>query len=92
MGWGRSMGAVSLLTSTECDIMVADSAYSNLSHLCKESSSKFVPRACCCIFHMCFPCIFSCIKCKVESMSGLEIDKMDVAGHLKNLNGVNHNK
>lgn len=26
MGWGRSMGAVSLLTSTECDIMVADSA------------------------------------------------------------------
>jgi len=35
VGWGRSMGAVSLLKSNELDIMVADSAYSNLTYLCK---------------------------------------------------------
>lgn len=30
-GWGRSMGAVSLLLSQEIDIMVVDSAYSSLN-------------------------------------------------------------
>lgn len=35
VGWGRSMGAVSLLNSSECDIMVSDSAYCNLTQLCK---------------------------------------------------------
>ena len=65
VGWGRSMGGVSLLMSDQCDLMVVDSAYSNLSELCKESSSKFLPRACCCIFHCLFPCVFACIQCKV---------------------------
>ena len=73
VGWGRSMGAVSLLKSTECDIMVSDSAYSNLTKLCKESSIKFIPSMCCCFFHLFFPCVFCCIKCKVEDKSGLKI-------------------
>ena len=34
VGWGRSMGGVSLLKSKELDIMVSDSAYSNLHNLC----------------------------------------------------------
>lgn len=65
------MGAVSLLMSSECDVMVSDSAYSDLPTLCKESSSKFLPRACCCLFHCMFPCVFACISCKVESLAGL---------------------
>ena len=83
VGWGRSMGGVSLLMSDEIDLMVSDSAYSNLHNLCKESSSKSVPPACCCFFTLCFPCVFGCLKCKVESCSGLDIDQMDVKGHLK---------
>lgn len=35
VGWGRSMGAVSLLLSSECSILIADSAYANLAQLCK---------------------------------------------------------
>lgn len=31
VGWGRSMGSVSLALSNECDVMVLDSPYSNLS-------------------------------------------------------------
>ena len=31
VGWGRSMGAVSLLLSTECEILVVDSPFSSLS-------------------------------------------------------------
>ena len=34
-GWGRSMGGVSLLRSSEIEVMVCDSAFSNLSELCK---------------------------------------------------------
>lgn len=83
IGWGRSMGAVSLLKNTECDIMIADSAYSDLTELCKQSSSNFLPRACCCIFHMFFPCFFSCLKCKIESMSGLQIEQMNISEHLR---------
>ena len=77
------MGGVSLLKSSELDIMVSDSAYSNLSRLCKDSSSKFLPSACCCIFHIFFPCVFSCLKCKVESASGLQIETMNIEDHLK---------
>jgi hypothetical protein len=85
VGWGRSMGAVSLLMSEQCDIMVADSAYSNLSVLCKESSAKFLPKACCCIFHCLFPCVFACIQCKVESLASLTIDNMDVLRRIRQL-------
>ena len=92
IGWGRSMGGVSLLKSEELDIMVADSAYSNLHSLCKESSSKSVPAVCCCFFHVFFPCIFSCLKCRVESRSGLEIDAMDIAKHLKSISKAEHKK
>lgn len=65
--WGRSMGAVSVLRSTESEIIIADSAYSNLTNLCKEFTLKSVPALCCCCFHMLFPCVLSCIKCRVES-------------------------
>lgn len=85
VGWGRSMGAVSLLMSEQCDVMVADSAYSNLAVLCKESSAKFLPRACCCLFNCLFPCVFACIQCKVESLAGLEISRMDVTARLQQL-------
>lgn len=85
VGWGRSMGAVSLLLSDQCDLMVADSAYSNLSVLCKESSAKFLPRACCCLFHCLFPCVFACIQCKVESLAGLAIDQMDIVSRVSGL-------
>jgi hypothetical protein len=83
VGWGRSMGAVSLLLSSECSLIVADSAYSNLAHLCKESSVHFLPKACCCLFHCFFPCVFACIQCKVHKLAGLEIGSMDIAGKLK---------
>jgi hypothetical protein len=85
VGWGRSMGAVSLLMSSECNLMIADSAYSNLANLCKESSSQFLPKACCCLFHCFFPCVFACIQCKVNSLAGLTIDRMDVMGRLKEM-------
>ena len=35
VGWGRSMGAVSLLLSSKCDVMITDSPFSSLSTLCK---------------------------------------------------------
>lgn len=85
VGWGRSMGAVSLLMSSELDIMVSDSAYSNLSALCKESSSKFLPKACCCIFHCFFPCVFACIQCKVNGLAGLSISDMNVSKRLRSM-------
>ena len=72
--------------------MVSDSAYSNLNNLCKESSAKSVPGVCCCFFHIFFPCFFSCIKCKIESKSGLEVNEMDVKGHLKKISEKPHNK
>jgi hypothetical protein len=34
VGWGRSMGSVSALLSTECQVVVADSPYSSLRDLC----------------------------------------------------------
>lgn len=86
------MGGASLLISNELDIMVSDSAYSNLSELCKESSSKFVPSACCCFFHAFFPCVFACLKCKVESRSGLKISEMDITSHLKKISYQAHRK
>ena len=85
VGWGRSMGAVSLLMSKECDIMVADSAYANLPSLCKESSSKFLPKACCCFFHCLFPCVFACIKSKVNHLAGLSIEEMKIAARLEEM-------
>ena len=33
--WGRSMGAVSALLSSECDVIVADSPFSSLRSVCK---------------------------------------------------------
>jgi fermentation-respiration switch protein FrsA (DUF1100 family) len=85
IGWGRSMGAASLLMSHECNVMIADSAYSNLSALCKESSAKFLPKACCCLFHCFFPCVFACIQCKVDKLAGLEIEQMDIMKRLGEL-------
>ena len=34
VGWGRSMGAVSLLLSNEIDIMAADSPFCSLKEVC----------------------------------------------------------
>ena len=79
------MGGVSLLTSEQCDIMVSDSAYANLGELCKESSAKYLPKACCCLFHCLFPCVFACIQCKVNSLAGLSIDRMDIAARVETL-------
>lgn len=36
VGWGRSMGSISLLLSKECDLLILDSPFSNLKNLCKE--------------------------------------------------------
>ena len=82
-GWGRSMGGVSLLKSTEIEVMICDSAFSNLSELCKESSEKEVPSFLCCCFHLLYPCLFSCIKCKVKEKAGLDVEDLDIAAHLK---------
>lgn len=61
VGWGRSMGAVSLLMSNECDIMVVDSPFCSLSRLCKESG-QHVPYLPGCLFQCIFPCVFCCVK------------------------------
>jgi hypothetical protein len=79
------MGGVSLLMSQHLDIMVCDSAYANLGQLCKESSSKFMPKACCCLFHCLFPCVFACIQCKANALAGLQIDRMDVTARVETL-------
>jgi hypothetical protein len=34
VGWGRSMGSVSLLLSSECQVIVADSPFCSLRSLC----------------------------------------------------------
>lgn len=60
VGWGRSMGSVSLLMSEECSIMVADSPFSDLNTLCRESGQHipYVPN---CLYLCLFPCVFCCV-------------------------------
>jgi hypothetical protein len=72
VGWGRSMGAVSLLMSSKCDIMIADSPFSSLYDLCKETSLNVVPSCLCCLVHCIFPCLFCCVRCGVEKKSGMD--------------------
>jgi hypothetical protein len=51
------MGAVSLLLSSECNVMIADSAFSNLETLCRESGN-LIPHIYKCLFDCFFPCAF----------------------------------
>jgi uncharacterized membrane protein YecN with MAPEG domain len=54
------MGSVSLLMSEECSIMVADSPFSDLNTLCRESGQHipYVPN---CLYLCLFPCVFCCV-------------------------------
>lgn len=61
VGWGRSMGSVSLLLSQECSVMVADSPFCDLTRLCKESG-QYIPYVPYCLFSCIFPCVFCCVS------------------------------
>ena len=53
IGWGRSMGAVSLLLSSELDVLAVDSPFSSLNRLVRELGKTQLP--CCCLtpFYYC---------------------------------------
>lgn len=80
--WGRSMGAVSALLSTEADIVVADSAFSSLYQTSKELVSTQIPCACYCCFQCFFPCFFWIVGKDVEEKSHFHPFDMEVYKHL----------
>lgn len=84
VGWGRSMGSVSLLLSSEIDIMIADSPFSSLVTLCEQISYKATPALCCCFFHCLYPCLFSCVRSDVEQKAGFDLRELEVCKVLAN--------
>jgi hypothetical protein len=74
------MGAVSLLLSSECNVMIADSAFSNLETLCRESGN-LIPHIYKCLFDCFFPCAFWFVrrditrKVECDIFEDLDIEK-----------------
>lgn len=66
------MGSVSLLMSTECNVMVADSPFCNLTRLCRESG-QYIPYLPYCIFNCFFPCVFCCVRKDIQSKTQQDI-------------------
>lgn len=73
VGWGRSMGAVSLLMSEEIDIMISDSAYSSLDEVCKDSIHKVTPCYLTCFANCLFPYVYKNVKERVIILSGMDL-------------------
>lgn len=77
------MGAVSLLLSTECDVLVVDSPYSSLSDVCWEITKSETPTAALCCVACLYPCVFSWLKNVVYEKSGLRVEDMEIVDRMK---------
>lgn len=67
------MGAVSLLMSSKCNIMVVDSPFSCLKQLCYDTAKKFKYAPNCLIF-CCFNLVYYCLKKDIEDKTNVDIN------------------
>ena len=85
--WGRSMGAATALKYGKAPVIVADSAFKSFRGLCKQIAKRNAPKMLPnCLISCLFPCVFMKIRRDVESEGHYDVDKLDIAEDVKQIN------
>ncbi|CAD8201253.1 unnamed protein product [Paramecium pentaurelia] len=82
--WGRSMGSVTAILAANLNnnfkVLVCDSPFSNLTHLCQELASNNYN-----IPNCCFNCFWCIIKAKIRREAKFNIDDLNISQLIQTL-------
>ncbi|CAD8119916.1 unnamed protein product [Paramecium sonneborni] len=82
--WGRSMGSVTAIIAATLNqnfkVLVCDSPFSNLTHLCQELASNSYNIPSCC-----FNCFWCLVKIKIKKEAKFNIDDLNISQIIQTL-------
>ncbi|CAD8125128.1 unnamed protein product [Paramecium sonneborni] len=82
--WGRSMGSVTAIIAATLNknfkVLVCDSPFSNLTHLCQELASNSYNIPTCC-----FSCFWCLVKAKIRKEAKFNIDDLNISQIIQTL-------